>query len=126
MRSYSQLAAAAFTCFTILSAVIFGPDGNFTGSLMPVASILTLVPPTSMTKVFGLLLLAGFVLLAGFMNAPLECAAARPGQGRGGRRDFGPRRWWMSTRLRERYLVWGTTGMGWETGIEPATFGATD
>ena len=38
---------------TILLAVMVGPDGILRGSFWPVASSLMLVPPTSMTRIFG-------------------------------------------------------------------------
>src|SRR5258707_11451602 len=50
--SYCQSAVALRTATTIPRAVIAGPDGIFTGVLCPVASTLTFVPPTSMTRIF--------------------------------------------------------------------------
>src|SRR5580692_4852034 len=50
--SYSQLAVAARTAFTILAGVMFGPDGILTGSFCPVANTFTWVPPTSITNIF--------------------------------------------------------------------------
>src|SRR5712664_4767931 len=41
------------TTRTILPAVIVGPEGILRGSFCPVASSLMLVPPTSMTRTFG-------------------------------------------------------------------------
>src|ERR1700688_1150451 len=52
-RSYSQSLVASLTCFTMLPGVMVGPEGKRRGSFCPVASILTLVPPTSMTRIFG-------------------------------------------------------------------------
>src|ERR1700730_4271557 len=47
---YSQPAAAFRTSLTIFLAVIFDPDGILTGSLPPVSSTFTFVPPTSITN----------------------------------------------------------------------------
>src|ERR1700675_3557295 len=71
-RSYSQSLVASLTCFTMLAGVIVGPEGKRHGSFWPVASILTLVPPTSITRILGDL--AGAF---GFMEAPLICGIAR-------------------------------------------------
>src|SRR5208282_5856469 len=54
-----------FTRPTILRGVIVGPDGYFRGSFCPVASSLTFVPPTSITRTLG-----DFAVFSGFMAAP--------------------------------------------------------
>jgi hypothetical protein len=48
--SYFHPAVAFRTACAIARAVISGPEGIFTGSRRPVASALTLLPPTSMTR----------------------------------------------------------------------------
>src|SRR6266481_3596830 len=50
---------------TILRGVIVGPDGYFRGSFSPLASILTFVPPTSITRTLG-----DFAACAAFIAAP--------------------------------------------------------
>src|ERR1700733_8471183 len=52
MPSYFQPAVAATTATTIWRGVILGPDGILMRVRRPVAVILTLVPPTSMTRIF--------------------------------------------------------------------------
>src|SRR5262249_3386479 len=52
ITSYCQSAASFFTPATIFSGVRPRPDGNFNGCLWPLASILTLFPPTSITSTF--------------------------------------------------------------------------
>src|SRR5882757_4489723 len=51
MRSYSQSLVASLICLTMLAGVIVGPEGKRRGSFWPEASILTFVPPTSMTRI---------------------------------------------------------------------------
>src|SRR5579863_5403487 len=47
---YFQPLVACRTSFTIVFAVIFGPESILMGSFCPVASTLMCVPPTSMTR----------------------------------------------------------------------------
>src|SRR4029077_20331894 len=51
-QSNFQSRTDFFTKRTILRGVILGPDGYFRGSFSPLASILTCVPPTSITRTF--------------------------------------------------------------------------
>src|SRR5579859_1856880 len=67
MQSYFQSATAFLTKRTILRGVIVGPDGYFRGSFCPVASSFTFVPPTSITRTFGV-----FPVRAAFIAAPLS------------------------------------------------------
>src|ERR1017187_10274556 len=53
MQSNFQSFILSFTTLTIFVAVMSGPDGIFTGSFRSVASSLTCVPPTSMTRILG-------------------------------------------------------------------------
>src|SRR5467141_1194428 len=71
MRSYSQSLVASLICFTILPGVMVGPEGKRRGSFWPVASILTLVPPTSMTRILG-----GLADAFDFIEAPRNCSIA--------------------------------------------------
>src|SRR5262245_26417170 len=52
-RSNFQSRTDLLTAWTILRGVMVGPDGYFRGSFWPLASILTFVPPRSMTRTFG-------------------------------------------------------------------------
>src|SRR5574340_599418 len=52
---YCQSLVALRTEVAMRRAVMSGPDGIFTGVLWPVASTLTCVPPTSITRTFGFL-----------------------------------------------------------------------
>src|SRR5579864_2896430 len=74
-RSYSQSLVASLTCFTMLPGVRVGPEGKRRGSFWPEASILTLVPPMSITRILGDLA-DGF----GFIEAPWNCGVARQGK----------------------------------------------
>src|SRR5215468_5071194 len=51
--SYFHPRASAFTPATISLGVIFGPEMNFRGSVCPVASSLTCVPPMSTASTFA-------------------------------------------------------------------------
>ncbi len=52
-RSNFQSLTHSLTTRTILPAVMVGPEGILRGSFCPVASSLMFVPPTSMTRTFG-------------------------------------------------------------------------
>jgi hypothetical protein len=52
-QSNSQSRTDFLTSRIILRGVMVGPDGCFRGVVCPVASILTFVPPTSITKTLG-------------------------------------------------------------------------
>jgi|SRR5215472_8950116 len=52
-QSNFQSRTDFLTTRTILRGVMPGPDGHFRGSFCPVASILMLVPPTSITRTLG-------------------------------------------------------------------------
>src|SRR5258707_12113402 len=67
MRSYSQSLVASLICFNMLAGIVGGPEGKRPGSFWPVASILTLVPPTSMTRILG-----DLAFCAVFMSQPLR------------------------------------------------------
>src|SRR5258707_7261801 len=64
-KSNFQSRTDFLTRRTILRGVMVGPDGYFRGSFCPVASILTFVPPTSMTRTLG-----DFAACAAFIAAP--------------------------------------------------------
>src|SRR5215472_17463952 len=49
-QSKLQSPTNFLTIRTILRGAMVGPDGNLRGSFCPVASILTFVPPTSITR----------------------------------------------------------------------------
>src|SRR5579859_7247623 len=66
MQSNFQSETDLFTSRTILRGVIVGPDGYFRGSFCPVASSLTFVPPTSITRTCGV-----FTVRAAFIATPL-------------------------------------------------------
>src|ERR1700730_14558012 len=71
-RSYSQSLVASLTCLTMLPGVMVGPEGKRRGSFWPDASVLTLVPPTSITRILGDLADG-----LGFIEAPWNCGNAR-------------------------------------------------
>src|SRR6516162_6601798 len=65
IQSNFQSRTDFLTTWTILRGVMAGPDGYFRGSFCPLASILTFVPPRSMTRT-----LADFAARAAFIAAP--------------------------------------------------------
>src|SRR5215831_17834570 len=65
IQSNFQSRTDFLTTWTILRGVMVGPDGYFRGSFCPVASILTFVPPRSMTRT-----LLDFAACAAFIAAP--------------------------------------------------------
>src|SRR5246127_996125 len=64
-QSNFQSRTDFLTTRIILPGVMVGPDGYLRGSVCPLASILTLVPPTSITRTFG-----DFAPCAAFMASP--------------------------------------------------------
>src|SRR5271154_199731 len=76
MQSNFQSATAFFTKLTILRGVIVGPDGYFRGSFCPVANSLTFVPPTSITRTFGVFSVCFVFMAAPPVNEPMRCAAS--------------------------------------------------
>ena len=53
MASYFHPFAIRFTAATSRAGVSFCPDGALRGSVSPLTSIFTWVPPTSMTRIFS-------------------------------------------------------------------------
>src|SRR5260221_2160267 len=83
-RSYSQSLVASLTCLTILPGVRVGREGNRRGSFCPLASILTLVPPASITRIWEVFAFGDF-----FISNPLNGCGRRKwpstSRGRSGR-----------------------------------------
>src|SRR5262245_11396915 len=76
MTSYSQPRALLFTSRTRTSGVSSGPESKWRGSSWPDASILTWVPPTSMTRMCMLGLLPSLGRIGGWEECEWRAGAA--------------------------------------------------